>query len=283
MIVAVASGKGGTGKTTVAVNLACVWHGPVQLVDCDVEEPNCHLFLGGKLRLHTRVAIPVLEVDELRCTGCGQCVRSCQYHALALVGSKPLLFAELCHGCGGCARVCRPEAIREVDREVGALEIRESGAITLLQGRLDVGQAMAPPVIRALKARIDARLPAILDAPPGASCPVVTTLRAADFVILVSEPTPFGLHDLALAVEVTRSLGIPFGLVLNRAGLGDHRLHQYCCKDRIPILLEIPDDRRIAEAYSRGALLVNAFPEYRAGFERLRDAVWDSCHAVAAR
>ncbi|MBN1866795.1 ATP-binding protein [Candidatus Sumerlaeota bacterium] len=269
MILAVASGKGGTGKTTVSANLARVLGSCVQLLDCDVEEPNAHLFLGGTLRDSHTVGIPVPEVDESLCDGCGECGRFCEYHAIVSFGTKPLVFPEMCHGCGGCAKVCPRGAIRETDRRIGVVETIESGNIELIQGRLDVGRAMAPPLIRAVKARLRPGAPAILDAPPGTSCPVVATIRETDFVALVTEPTPFGLHDLKLAVDMVRELGIPFGVVVNRMGIGDERVHAFCGKENIPVLLEIPDDRRIAEAYSRGDLIVEALPEYKDRFRGL--------------
>jgi len=269
MILAVASGKGGTGKTTLSVNLARVLGSGVRLFDCDVEEPNCHLFLRGTTREAETVAIPVPHVDESLCDGCGECGRFCEYHAIVSFGTKPLVFPEMCHGCGGCAKVCPKKAIREVDKRVGVVETLQAENITLIQGRLDVGVAMAPPLIRAVKARLRNGVPAILDAPPGTSCPVVATLRGADFVVLVTEPTPFGLHDLKLAVGTVRELRIPFGVVVNRVGIGDERVHAFCGREDIPILLEIPDDRRIAEAYSKGNLIVEALPEYRGLFQSL--------------
>lgn len=269
MRLAIASGKGGTGKTTVSVNLARVFGSPVQLLDCDVEEPNAHLFLQGAVCGREEVAIPVPQVDESLCDGCGECGRFCQYHAIVALGTQPLVFPELCHGCGGCARVCPRQAIRETGRRIGVVETLTSGPIELIHGRLDVGVAMALPLIRAVKFRLREAVPAILDAPPGTSCPVITTVRGADFVVLVTEPTPFGLHDLTLAVEMVRELGMPFGVVLNRAGAGDDRVQEFCVDGGIPMLLEIPDDRRIAEACSRGELLVDALPEYRTSFERL--------------
>lgn len=271
MIVAVASGKGGTGKTTVAVNLARALAKPVQVLDCDVEEPNAHLFLHGESHRREMVTIPVPEVDESLCDACGECSRVCQFNAIVSFGTKPLLFLEMCHGCGGCSKICPPKAIREIERRVGEIEVSHSGHITLVQGRLDVGVVMAPPLIRAVKARIGNETLAILDAPPGTSCPVIATLRGADVVVLVTEPTPFGLHDLTLAVEMVEELGIPFGVVINRVGAGDDRVHSYCRTRGIPLLLEIPDDRRIAEAYSRGELIVEALPEYREYFLRLLD------------
>lgn len=269
MILAVASGKGGTGKTTVSVNLAQVYGSHVQLLDCDVEEPNAHLFLKGAVRSQETVTIPIPEVDQSLCDACGECSRFCQYHAIVSLKTAPLVFPELCHGCGGCALVCPRRAIRETDRRIGTIEVLEADSVTLVQGRLDVGVAMAPPLIRAVKTRVQPRTPAILDAAPGTSCPVVTALRGADFVVLVTEPTPFGLHDLKLAVEMVRQLGIPFGVVVNRMGIGDDRVQVFCVQEDVSILVEIPDDRRIAEAYSRGSLVVEALPEYRSLFEGL--------------
>lgn len=269
MILAVASGKGGTGKTTVSVNLARVFGSRVQLLDCDVEEPNSHLFLKGTLRDREIAAIRVPEVDESRCNACGECSRFCQYHAIALLGATPLIFPELCHGCGGCEKVCPRGAISEKDRRIGVVETVEVDDVTLIQGRLDVGVAMAPPLIRAVKSRLQGGVPAILDAPPGTSCPVIATIRGSDFVVLVTEPTPFGLHDLKLAVDMVKELGIPFGVVVNRVGIGDDRVHTFCGEKKIPVLLEIPDDRRIAEAYSRGDLVIDALPEYRSLFATL--------------
>jgi len=269
MIVAIASGKGGTGKTTVSVNLARVLDSEVMLLDCDVEEPNCHLFLRSSPVEMSIVGIPVPRVDESRCDGCGKCSDFCVYHAIASFGSKPLVFPEMCHGCGGCAKVCPRIAISEIDHRIGVVETAQAGNITLIQGRLDVGVAMAPPLIRAVKDRLQTGRTAILDSPPGTSCPVISAIRGADLVVLVTEPTPFGLYDLKLAVDMVREIGIPFGVVVNRMGIGDDRVHVYCREERIPVLLEIPDDRRIAEAYSRGELIVEALPEYRGLFASL--------------
>ena len=277
MILAVASGKGGTGKTTVSVNLARTIGSGVQLLDCDVEEPNAHLFLRGLKTGSEIVTIPIPEVDESLCDACGECGRFCRYHAIVSFGSSPLVFPEMCHGCGGCALVCPRGAIRETGRRVGVVETQEVDGITLVQGRLDIGVAMAPPLIRAVKSRMKNKgMTVILDAPPGTSCPVIATLRGSDFVLLVTEPTPFGLHDLRLAVDMVRELGIPFGVVVNRMGIGDDRVHRFCREQEIPILLEIPDDRRIAEAYSRGELVVDALPEYLSHFATLLWNIRDS-------
>jgi len=271
VILAIASGKGGTGKTTVAVNLARALDRPLQLLDCDVEEPNSHLFLPGETIREEIVTIPVPEVDESLCDGCGECGRFCAYHAIVSYGTKPLVFAEMCHGCGGCMLVCPKKAIREIPKRIGQIEIKQAGRITLVTGRLDVGQAMAPPLIRAVKDRLQPGMPAILDAPPGTSCPVIAAIRGADFVLLVTEPTPFGLHDLKLAVDMVKELGLPCGVLVNRAGSGDDRVQRYCSEATIPILAEIPDDRSIAEAYSRGQLIVEALPEYRELFSKLAE------------
>lgn len=275
MRVAVASGKGGTGKTTVAVNLARACGRAVQLLDCDVEAPNAHLFLRGEVAQRETVTVPVPVVDEDKCDGCGECGRFCAYHAIVCVGAMPLVFGEMCHSCGGCARVCPSGAIRETGNPIGAVETVQAGDITLVQGILDVGVAMAPPLIRAVQARRRDGLPVIVDAPPGTSCPVIASLTGADLVLLVTEPTPFGLHDLKLAVELVRELGLPCAVVVNRLGAGDGRVHDYCDGQGIPILLDIPDDRRIAEAYSRGELVVDALPEYRRLFEGLAARVLD--------
>jgi MinD superfamily P-loop ATPase len=276
MIVSIASGKGGTGKTTIAVNLARAFGSDMQLLDCDVEEPNAHLFLGGGETCEEAVTLPVPEVDPALCDSCGECGRFCAYHAILAFLSRPVLIPEMCHSCGGCLLVCPRKAIREVERRIGAIREARAGNIRLVTGLLDVGSPMSPPLIRAVKRRLRAGAPAIIDAPPGTSCPVIAAVRGADYVLLATEPTPFGLYDLTLAVEMVRTMDIPFGVAVNRVGIGDGRVHDYCNREGIEILLEIPDDRRIAEAYSRGELVIEALPEYRKVFEalaeRLREA-----------
>jgi MinD superfamily P-loop ATPase len=267
MIVAVASGKGGTGKTTVATSLALAVAPDARkvmetgyrsappekplLLDCDVEEPNAALFVRPRLGQREQVGLPVPSVDLDKCTGvaCGRCAEVCVWHAIAVVGQKVLVFPELCHGCGSCTLNCPQGAISEVLNVMGTIESGPAGPIDFAQGTLDVGQAMAVPIIRQVKSR---HLPGagdrvvILDAPPGTSCPVVETMRGADFVLLVTEPTPFGLHDLRLAAEVARDeLGLPVGVVVNRDGLGDAGVDEYCAAEGIPILMRIPHDRRI--------------------------------------
>jgi len=253
VIVAIASGKGGTGKTTVAVNLALSLSGDVQILDCDVEAPNAHLFL---------------HAEDL-CNQCGECSRLCQYNAIAVLGTGVMVFPELCHGCGGCTLVCPEEAISEVMRPIGVVEEGRAGNIHLVQGRLYVGEALVPPLIRDVRARSRDDGVVLIDAPPGTSCSMIAAVRGSDFVVLVTEPTPFGLNDLELAVETVRTLGIPCGVVINRAGSGDDRVHRYCSAEGLEILLEIPDDRRIAEAYARGLTLVDAIPDIRPLFASL--------------
>ena len=269
MIISIASGKGGTGKTTIAVNLAAVTEGPVTYVDCDVEEPNGHIFLKPTIDTTKTVGIPIPVVDKDKCTGCGRCAEVCRYNAIACVKGNVLVFAELCHGCGGCTFACPAHAISEAGHAIGVVETGHANGIGFVQGRLNVGVAMSPPLIRAAKAASPSDGTLIIDAPPGTSCPVIAAVRGSDFVVLVTEPTPFGLHDLTLAVETIRHIAIPFGIVINRCDVGDDRVTAYCNREHIPILLEIPDDRRIAEAYSRGESAISAVPEMRGCFTQL--------------
>ena len=273
MIIAVASGKGGTGKTSVSVNLAAVATGPVQLLDCDVDAPNAHLFLQAEPIDEEIITLAVPEIDEARCDACDQCVTFCQFNALASVGGAPLVFPDLCHACGGCELICPQDAIHERAHRIGVIQTAQRGKITLKTGRLDVGISMASSLVNALKHRLDVGSITIIDAPPGTACPAVASVRGADFVVLVTEPTPFGLNDLQLAVDTVRELKLKFGVVINRVGIGDERVQHYCAAEHIPVLLEIADDRRIAEAYSRGQLIVDALPEYRAHFEQLWQAI----------
>jgi MinD superfamily P-loop ATPase len=269
MQIAIASGKGGTGKTTLSVALAQVWDGPVQLLDCDVEEPNAALFLNLENTTEQAVSVPVPVVDSSRCTGCGQCSTICQFNTLAVAGKTVLVFDDLCHSCGGCARVCPEHAITEQPRSVGKIVRGQSGNIRFIEGRLNIGHAMAPPVIRAVKTAADPTLPVLIDCPPGTSCPMITAVKGSDYVILVTEPTPFGLHDLTLAVETVRLLNLPFGVLINRSDSGDNRVVEYCEKENIRLLLQIPESRKIAEATSRGESILSATPELAAALHAL--------------
>ncbi len=275
MKICVASGKGGTGKTTVAVNLARVIGRDVALLDCDVEEPNVNLFLKGTLVKKEKATVPVPQVEEDKCDGCRKCSEFCEYKAIAVIEKVPLLFYELCHSCGGCIRVCPQDAIREIPREIGSIEVYQAHNITLIQGKINVGVATSPPLIRKVKNAANSHSLWILDAPPGTSCPAVTTLKDTDFAILVTEPTPFGLNDLVLAVEVTKELGIPAGVVINRSDIGDDRIHKYCREEGLPILMELEHSIEIARLYSEGRLLVEGNISLKERFLSLWDRVMD--------
>jgi len=269
---AIASGKGGTGKTTVAVNLARALGG-VKLLDCDVEAPNVHLFLKPRVLGSVPVTIPVPRVDYDKCDFCGECQRVCEFHAI-LVGKEAVLtFPELCHGCGGCSMFCPTGAIREEDRRTGVVYSGVFEDVEVVWGVLNVGEPMAVPVINKVKSFIGSDRNVIIDAPPGTTCPTIEAVRDADYCVLVTEPTPFGLNDLELAVGACRKLGVPAGVVLNRAGIGDDRIQQFCRVESVPLLMEIPYDPEIAKTYSRGEILVDALPGLRKKFLELADSV----------
>jgi len=268
LIISVASGKGGTGKTTVAVNLALSLNN-VQLLDCDVEEPNSHIFIKPLFKRRDPVFVPIPVVDQKKCDGCGRCKEVCAYNAIAITSKKVLIFPELCHGCGSCTYFCPNDALREENEEIGVLEIGRKDGIEFIHGKLNIGKMAAPPVIRAVKKRISREKTVIIDVPPGTSCPVITAIRDTDFVILVTEPTPFGLNDLSLAVKVARKLEVPFGVVINRSGLGNKETDKYCHREDIPILMRIPFSKKIAEIYSRGGSIVKSLPEYKEKFQIL--------------
>lgn len=273
MNITIASGKGGTGKTTIALNLARVADTDTQLLDCDVEAPNDYLFFGNKLQKIENVMIKIPQVDVSQCDECEECSELCQFNAIAVVYEKAMVFPDMCHACGGCMLICPKSAISETEKNVGIIEGLVSNNIQLIQGCLDIGSTMAPTVIRAVKKHINKNSLTIIDSPPGTSCPVVTTIIDSDFVVLVTEPTPFGLNDLVLAIQLVQELSIPFGVVINRAGIGDEDVRQFCREAQIPVLTEIPDDRRIAEAYSQGKLIVDALPEYKTDFVMLLEDI----------
>jgi MinD superfamily P-loop ATPase len=275
MKISVASGKGGTGKTLVSVNLALALAetGNVSFLDCDVEEPNAHVFLRPEIREREPVNLPIPEIDPDLCTYCGHCAEICEYNALAVLKDDVLVFDELCHGCGGCTRLCPESAVREKPSRVGMLEKGAAGNIRFVHGRLDIGRALSPPIIRAVKSALPADGIHLIDAPPGTSCPMVETVKGSDFTLLVTEPTPFGLNDLRLAAAVLKKLAIPHAVVLNRADLGNAPIREFCREAGIPLWMTIPFDRRIAEAYSEGRSLFSVRPEFKKAFLELFERI----------
>jgi len=284
MIISVASGKGGTGKTTVAVNLALVLSN-VQFLDCDVEEPNAHLFLKPDVKDRKVATIPIPQVDESKCNYCGRCRDICAYNAIAVMpknGDRKgsvLIFPHLCHSCGGCSLLCPQNAISEVEKEIGIIERGNCGVIQFVHGRLNIGEIMSPPLIKQVKEYINPARTIIIDAPPGTSCPVIASVKGSDFCILVTEPTPFGLNDLVLAVEVLEKLQIPHGVLVNRSDIGDDKVDLYCKGKNIPILMRIPFDKEIASLYSRGITIVEEKKEYIEKFRDVFNLITVSCHS----
>jgi MinD superfamily P-loop ATPase len=278
MIVSVASGKGGTGKTTVAASLAAVWGGSLLAVDLDVEEPNLHLFLHPRIEGNETAHMTVPVVDEARCTYCRACSDLCQFKAISVMPQLILTFPEMCHGCGGCMAICPEKAITPGQRELGEISWGEAGAVGFLMGRLRIGEAMSPPLMRRVKAKLKQMIAAgggdaIIDAPPGVSCPAVNAVIDSDVIILVTEPTPFGFYDFQLAWEAFTPLGKPMATVVNRAGLGNDDIYRFCRDKRLPILAEIPFDRAIAEAYAHGRIIAEVSPELRETFVSLRNKI----------
>lgn len=280
MIITVASGKGGTGKTTIATNLARSAEEGVRLLDCDVEEPNAHLFINPENTTSRTVSTMVPQVNAELCTACGECEKICQFSAINLIAGSVMIFPEMCHSCKGCLMVCPTGALTPSSRELGEIIHGRSGTVDLYYGKLRVGEAMSPPLIEKVKEHSDTEGLTIIDAPPGTSCPVISALRASDFVLLVTEPTPFGLNDLKLAVETVRTLKLPMGLVINRCDVGDDEVKKYAELENLPILLEIPDRRDIAENYSRGVPMVEALPEMKAAFVNLFATIKDRIKAA---
>jgi MinD superfamily P-loop ATPase len=301
--ITVASGKGGTGKTTVATSLALsltakyssgvveqdLQNAPDQsahsvnpalrfgdssplFLDCDVEAPNAHIFLNPTFERRKEVNVLIPQVDEAKCTYCGRCAEVCPWHAIAVVGQKAMVFPQLCHGCGSCSLVCPEDAIHEIPNPIGVLEAGPArGGLSFARGVLNIGEPMAVPIIRQLKGWLSpqAEQTLIIDASPGTTCPVVESMRGADLVLLVTEPTPFGLHDLRLAVQVAQELGLPAGVVINRDGVGDSGVEDYCREAGLPILMRIPLDQRIAEGIARGRPLIHILPAYVERFQAL--------------
>ena len=272
MIISIAGGKGGTGKTTVAVNMALSLD-DVQLLDCDVEEPNVHLLLRPEINETRPVYVPTPKISEDSCDYCGKCSDFCEQNALFVSSEKVLVFPELCNGCGGCVIVCPQKAISERKRKIGTVKMGIAGDVELIYGELEVGEPMAIPVIKEVKRRIKSHKTTIIDCPPGTSCPVIESIYDSDYCILATEPTPFGVHDLKIMVEVLEEIGIPHGVVVNRAGIGDRKLYEYCEAHEIPVLLEIPFQRKIAELYSQGIPFILEMPEWRERFQEVLDRI----------
>lgn len=283
MRIAVASGKGGTGKTTIATSLALSlsdW-GNIRYLDCDVEAPNGHLFLKPEFSRQCKAVIQIPQIQSDRCTLCGKCIEVCQFHALAKVGNTILVFPQLCHGCGSCTWNCPENAIVEVPNPIGLLEtgLTKEG-ILFVRGLLTISEPMPTPIIRQLK-RLEPpqkETIMILDAPPGASCSVVETLRGADFILLVTEPTPFGLHDLKQMLGIVNEMGIPAGIIINRDGIGDSRMNEFLVKNQLPVMLRIPFDKLLASALAEGRTLIDVYPKYRQHFQILYQQILERIH-----
>jgi MinD superfamily P-loop ATPase len=272
MKIAIASGKGGTGKTTIATNLVYTiaqMDSQVRYLDCDVEEPNGHIFLKPDIEKTEQVTVSVPQVDLAKCTGCGKCGQLCQYSAIVSLKETVLTFEQLCHSCGGCMLVCPEKAISEKQKVIGFLDQGRAGDVDFVQGRLEIGDVRTPALIKSVKQKINCDEVSIIDAPPGTSCPVIEAVKGADLVLLVTEPTPFGLNDLKLAVGMVRQLRIPLAVAINRSQPSEQMINQYCKDEDIDIILEVPDDRKVAEAYSSGQMIVEALPEYKDYFWQL--------------
>lgn len=273
MIISIASGKGGTGKTTIAANLAYCLGEKAQILDCDVEEPNAHLFLKPDIQEEQPVYAMVPDINTSKCSLCGECAEICQFKAIVLAGDSLLTFPKMCHSCGGCMLVCPERAITKKKRKIGKVKKGTASLLDFGEGLLTIGEAMAPPLIKRVKKEIQPEKINIIDAPPGTSCPVITAMSGVDYIIMVTEPTPFGLHDLKLAVEAAGKLDIPCGLIINRSDLGDGQVKEYAKDKGLPILMEIPYLREIAEIYSRGDLFVKVLPEWNEKLLKMYDGI----------
>jgi len=270
MKIAVLSGKGGTGKTTVATSLAASLPSS-QYIDCDVEEPNGAIFLKPEIEESSPVKVLVPEAEMTKCNACGNCAKACQFNAIAVVKDEVLVFPEICHHCGACVIACPNGAIREVERVIGVLEANEDD--TFLQGKLNIGEPISIPILKELKKRIKKDLPVIIDCSPGASCTVVESIEGSDFCLLVTEATPFGLHDLKIAVQLVRKMGIPFSIVLNKASDNSKLIHDFCQSEGIELLMEIPFSQEIAEGYSKGILPVQNNSMWKEKFIKLYEKI----------
>ncbi len=281
MKIAVASGKGGTGKTTIAVNMAlAVKQNNVELLDCDVEEPNAHLFLKPVFDNSRKVGIPVPDIDYERCSFCGRCSEVCEFNVLAVLNNQVMVLEELCHGCGSCAYFCPEQAIREKIRIIGSIDEGYAGKIKFARGCLNPGEAISPPLINAVKKISTPGAIIIIDAPPGTSCPVVSAVDSCDYCLLVTEPTPFGLHDLDLAYQMAKKLKIPAGVVINRSDTGDAKVEKYCNSADLPILKKIPFNRELAQFYAQGEPVVPCRPYWDNLFEELFNLITEKTGEV---
>jgi len=269
MIIAVASGKGGTGKTTISVALSLAINEKVKLLDCDVEEPNAKLFIDLGDENQEMCTIPIPNIDQSLCTFCGKCQDICQFNAITVLDNKVLVFDELCHSCGGCDKICPYNAVSEYEKPIGTVINTKTKSLSFVQGKLDVGNAMSPPLIRAVKSRIDNNIINIIDCPPGNSCPVITAVNGADYIVLVTEASPFGLNDLKISVDTIKELNIPFGIIINRTTDIYKDVSYYCSMENIKILLEIPENLNVAKAYSKGDTLLDAVPEMKGELQKV--------------
>ena len=272
MILSIASGKGGTGKTTVATNIALSIKN-VQFIDCDVEEPNANIFIKTKLKELEKVSLVYPEIDNFKCNYCGKCSEFCAYNALAVVSRKVLVFPELCHSCKGCKIVCPENAVKWNNRTIGTIYQGKKDDIEFYHGLLNEGEMQAIPLIKTLKSKVNKNKNVIIDCPPGTSCPVIESINESDYCILVTEPTPFGFHDLKLAIEVVKNMKIPYGIIINRDGIGDKSIEKFCVKEKIRILLKIPERKKIAHFYSKGIPLVSESFEWHEMYGQVFDKI----------
>ncbi len=272
MIISVASGKGGTGKTTIATNLALSLKN-VQFIDCDVEEPNAHIFIKPSIKHIEKVNVLMPKINYSFCNFCGKCAEFCQYNAIAVFEKQVLIFPELCHHCGGCKFICPKNAITEEEITIGKIKKGNANSIDFIAGELDIAQSPPSPLIRRLKKYISKHTNIIIDAPPGTSCTMIESIEDSDFCILVTEPTPFGLNDLKLAISVVQKMNIKYGVVINQCDIGDNKVEEFCVNNKIDILMKIPYSRKIAEAYSKGESIISILPEYKFKFREMYEKI----------